>query len=163
MKEIELSRGYKAQVDDEDYERVNQFKWHVHPGTNNWYAIRYVPGEGKNQLMHRFVLNLTNSSTRVDHSPDPSGLNNQRSNIRIASSQTNNYNRRLNTDNTSGFKGVTWHSQAKKWRATIKVNQKKLSLGYFTNPKDAAKAYDTAALQYHGEFAKTNKMLGLID
>jgi hypothetical protein len=68
MKEIELSRGYKAQVDDEDYERVNQFKWHVHPGTNNWYAIRYVPGEGKNQLMHRFVLNLTNSSTRVDHS-----------------------------------------------------------------------------------------------
>lgn len=163
MKEVELTRGYKAQVDDEDYERVMQFKWHAHPGNNTFYAMRYVPDTGENQLMHRFILGLTSSDARVDHSPDPSGLNNQRNNLRIATCQDNNYNRRLNSDNTSGFKGVTWNKASQRWRATIKVNRRKLHLGYFEDSKEAAKAYDIAAIQHHGMFAKTNEMLGLLN
>ena len=163
MKEIKLTRGYRAQVDDADFERVNQFKWHAQPGSNNWYAMRYLTGTGENQLMHRFILNLTDPDVRVDHSPDPSGLNNQRDNLRIATAQNNNYNRRINTDNTSGFKGVVWSKASKRWRATIKVNRRKMHLGYYEDLKEAARAYDMAALKHHGEYAKTNKMLGLLN
>jgi hypothetical protein len=62
----------------------------------------------------------------------------------------------------SGFKGVCWHKRDKRWRAQIRVDRGKKYLGEFTDPKDAARAYDRAALELHGDFARTNEMLGLL-
>jgi hypothetical protein len=68
----------------------------------------------------------------------------------------------MQSDNTSGFKGVTWHKSNKKWVAQIKVASRKKHIGLYPTPQEAALAYDAAALAIHGEFALTNKMLGLL-
>ena len=61
-------------------------------------------------------------------------------------------------NNTSGFKGVYWHKARKKWRVQITVDGKNMHLGSFDDKKDAAQAYNDAAVQYHGEFAKLNEV-----
>lgn len=89
----------------------------------------------------------------IDHR-DGNGLNNLPSNLRIATSTENSRNRRKNSNNQSGYKGVCWC--ARKWRAAIRVNGKLKHLGYFENVTDAALAYDVAAIHYFGEFAHLN-------
>ena len=171
MKLIPLTQGYVALVDDADFEAVNQFKWcayilrHKDDSLKNVYAERKFhvsKGKRKTQSMHRFILGLTNPDIHVDHAPDPSGLNNQRHNLRTATRNQNNRNQRLRTNNTSGFKGVNWNKRKQKWRAMIEVQGVQHFLGDFATPKSAAEAYDIAALKLHGEFAKTNEMLGLL-
>ena len=165
MKTITLAQGYVALVDDEDYERVNQFVWYPHfdrrkdGSVKNVYAVRNVHINGKRtaRTMHTLIM----EHTPVDHR-DHDGLNNQRTNLRKASGTQNNQNARKRRDSTSGFKGVTWYKALNKWMAQIQNNGKKIHLGYFTDILDAARAYDAAALKYFGEFAVTNVMLGLL-
>ncbi len=71
-------------------------------------------------------------------------------------------NRTINKRNKSGFKGITWHEFSQSWHAKIKKDYITYSLKYYKNPIDAAKAYDEAALELFGEFARTNKMMGLL-
>lgn len=105
--------------------------------------------------MHRFILDLKKEDPDVDHK-DGNGLNNQRSNLRTATRAQNARNRRIRTDNTSGFKGVTWRKDLGKWNAFIEIKTKRIHLGYFTDPMEAACAYDMAAVKYFGEFAHCN-------
>lgn len=167
MKQINLTRGKIAIVDDEDYPEISKYKWHVRPDstrTNCWYAARRIVIGNKitSISMHRALLNPP-SSLIVDHI-DGNGLNNTRENLRLIppNSFKNIANSRLRKDSRSGFKGVTWHSQGRKWRAGIQSNKKYKSLGLFSDPMNAARAYDSAAVLEYGEFACTNKMLGLI-
>ena len=170
MKTIELTRGYVALVSDKDYKRVSQLKWcasenFVNGKLWNVYAVRgfRVNGKCKTHLMHRFILGIEYSKVpAVDHYPDSSGLNNQRSNLRLATSTENHQNSKLRSDSTSGYKGATWDTAHHKWLANIKVNHKQMFLGYFTTPKEAALAYDKAARKHFGKFARTNKSLGLL-
>ena len=69
MKEIQLTQGKVALVDDEDYERVNQFKWHAHRNGNTVYAKRNIAinGKWKIQLMHRFIMGDTLGKSQIDH------------------------------------------------------------------------------------------------
>jgi len=90
---------------------------------------------------------------RVDHI-NGNGLDNRRSNLRIATSQQNNRNRKICNLNTSGFKGV--RLDRNKWRADIRIDGKRKNLGRFVNPEAAAAAYDEAARKYFGEFATLN-------
>lgn len=155
-KQIPLSQGKVALVDDSDFERVNQYKWFVAHTRTYYYAARHSSGvpTRKLEFMHRFILNAP-AEFMVDHR-DGNGLNNTRQNLRIATVAQNGYNRKVSKNSTSGFKGVTWVGQHHRWRATIKVDGKRIYLGEFRNPHDAARAYDVAARAFFGEFALLN-------
>jgi len=159
MREILLTKGRVALVDDEDFERVNQYKWRAVLVNNKLYAsgeYRKRDGSVGNRRMHRFILSLPAGRIPLTDHRDGNGLNNQKSNIRVATSLQNNRNARKRSDNSSGFKGVSLYKPYDKWRATIRVNGVKKHLGYFSNPKDAALAYDKAARKFFGDFALLN-------
>lgn len=157
MKKIKLTQGKFTLVDDEDFEELNKWNWSVNRIGKSWYAVGSVWNGTKKlpTLMHRFILQAPKNFL-VDHI-DGNGLNNQKSNLRLCTHSNNMQNSKKPENNTSGYKGVTWHKGRKLWQAQIMVNGKSIYLGRFVNKEDAAHAYDTAAVKYHGEFAKTNK------
>jgi hypothetical protein len=105
--------------------------------------------------MHRLILNPPDDKV-VDHA-DHNGLNNQKSNIRIASKSENQYNAVKRKNRTSIYKGVTWHKDMNKWRAYIQREDEKLTcLGYYDDEAEAGRAYDAKAIEYFGEFALLN-------
>jgi hypothetical protein len=160
MKEIPLTKGRVAFVDDEDFERVNQFGWCAHSNGYQWYAVRNVllpDGRRVTERMHRFVMGLRHGDPRqVDHKDRAQTLDNRRSNLRATLNQ-NQQNQGKRKNNTSGFKGV--HKTRGKWQARITVNSRLIHLGLFLTPEVAARAYDATAMKYHADFAVTNKML----
>jgi len=154
-REIQLTKGLFAIVDDEDYERLNKHKWYANKINDIWYAVRNTRKNGKRMkvLMHREVLRIT-STMEVDHI-DHNGLNNHSNNLRKASHAQNSRNKRPRKK-TSRFKGVSWHKDRRKWRATIKVNYRSITIGCYTKEIEAALAYDESAKTYFGEFACVN-------
>ena len=157
MKEIQLSQGYVAQVDDEDYEYLSQFKWFPNKRKHTTYAIRSPRINGKKTtiLMHREILKPEKGNV-CDHK-DGDGLNNQRNNLRSCTQSQNLMNQRPLINKTSKFKGVSWKKARSKWRAALGLpNDKKLDLGLFNSEIEAARAYDLQALKHYGEFAHLN-------
>ena len=158
MKEIKLTQGYVALVDDADYEWLNQWKWFAAEARNTFYANRNerVNGKQRTVRMHRIVIGLTDPKHICDHG-DGNGLNNQRSNLRSCSHRQNVLNSGCKSSAlTSGYKGVSLYAPNGKWLSRIMHNSKSVHLGYFNTEEDAAKAYNKAAVQYHGEFARLN-------
>ena len=88
----------------------------------------------------------------VDHI-NMNPLDNRKCNLRICTMQQNNFNKKEQTNNTSGRVGVTWDKQTNKWRAQIQVNGKSIKLGRFKNKEDAIKARLQAEMKYYKEFA----------
>lgn len=155
MKLIPLSQGKFAMVDDEDFEAMNAFKWYARKDHNTFYAGRAVtvaPNKQKNLFMHRELMVATG---KVDHR-DGNGLNNQRHNLRPATTRQNGQNRKKFSPASSKFKGVHWHIRDKKWQARIKAAGQRNQIGYFKTEIGAAQAYDAAARKYFGEFANLN-------
>lgn len=155
-KELELTQGKFALVDDEDYDWLNRWKWYAHIKSKKFYAVRSF-GKRPNRAgmyMHRLILN-TSKGDVVDHI-DGNGLNNQRNNLRLCTQAENVRNQSLKLVNTSGYKGVHWQKNMNKWVARITFNYKKIHLGYFDTPLEASRAYDEKAKELFGEFAKTN-------
>ena len=156
MKQIQLTQGQFALVDDCDHEYLSQFKWCAAKYRGKFYAVRGRPSV----RMHRVVAERAGmkiEDLEVDHD-DHNGLNNVRSNLRPATTSQNQWNRALQKDNTSGFKGVCWHQRSRKWQARIRVNGKLVYLGYHDDKIDAARAYNEAAIKYFGEFAYLNEV-----
>jgi hypothetical protein len=158
VKQISLTQGKVALVDDADFERVSKWKWFVIFDDFNWYAKR--KWKGKLMPMSNFVLDLP-IGVRVDHA-NRKTLDNQRRNLRICTYSQNCRNAFSKSSNSSGFKGVSWKKANKKWCAQIKTNGTVKHLGLFESPHDAALAYDAAALAASGEFALTNAKLGFL-
>lgn len=154
MRKIELTKGMFAMVDDEDFEKVNQFHWYF----LNGYARRaiYINSKQKIVWLHRFIMNTPNGM-ETDHK-NGNGLDNQKINLRICTHLQNGKNRKKQSYNLTGYKGVTKVIIGiyTYWVAIIIANGKKIRLGYFKNPTDAAKAYNNAAQKYHGDFSKIN-------
>ena len=128
--------------------------------SHSYYSIRMGNSKSKKYPIHQLVAKAflpapTEEGSVIDHI-DRNGLNNQRNNLRDSTRSQNNANRGLNKNNTSGYKGVCWNKQKQKWHARIRVNYKYVQLGLFDNIKDAARAYNKAALKYFGEFAWLN-------
>ncbi|MBU0846652.1 HNH endonuclease [Patescibacteria group bacterium] len=156
MREIKLTRGKVALVDEADFGWLSQWSWNSRPNHGIWYARRGArDGDKKNTvLMHRQIMGAW-SGQRVDHR-DGNGLNNQRKNLRFCTSTQNHANRRKLSGCSSKYKGVCWHKQRGKWVAYIKIYGKSSHLGLFANEEDAARAYNNAAIERFGEFAKLN-------
>lgn len=157
MKEILLTQGFVALVDDADFEAVSVFKWHAHRDDSGCvYAARNVrnpDGSQRTLCLHRFIL----PGGRIDHR-DGNGLNNQRANLRKATrSQNGQAFRRKSEKKSSVFRGVSWHKSTQKWSSNIRPNKKpQIYLGLFELEKDAALAYDKAAREIFGDFATPN-------
>ena len=164
MKEIFLTQGQVAKIDDEDHERINKHKWCALKSPRGFYAIRMMSSlETKNNggvrnivRMHRFIMD-TPKGMDTDHI-DGNGLNNQRKNLRIATRSQNAINVPTRRDNTSGIKGVVWYKQTKRWRAQINIGKKRTHLGFFIDKTEAIKAYNEAAKKHFGDFASLNKI-----
>ncbi len=157
---IPLTRGLEAIVDDADLPLVVGKKWCAFKGP---YAGRHEGGRKNRTLvyMHRVILGVA-SGVHIDH-VNGQGLDNRRSNLRIADQRENMRNQRMHADNQSGFKGVCPGGRLQRpWRAYIVVKGRQLSLGRFSEAREAARAYDEAAVKHFGSFARTNKMMGLL-
>lgn len=154
---IVLHNGKEALIDLADFDRIAAFRWQFERRENREYARRTIERGGKFKVvrMHRFVLGLTDPKVLVDHI-NGDGLDNRRSNLRTCTNEENLRNRGPTVRNTSGYKGVWFNRSANNWRAYIRVNGKAHHLGAFGTAREAADAYDTAAIGHHGQFARLN-------
>jgi len=152
MREIPLTRGLVALVDAADFDLVIAAgPWYAHPDRNTFYARTSYRRDGKKRLvsMHTLVTGWG----FVDHI-NGDGLDNRRLNLRPADNSKNQMNRGVPSNNTSGFKGVSRNDL--RWQAQISVAGRRIHLGMFATPLEAAHAYDEAALYYFAEFARPN-------
>lgn len=152
---VPLTRGFVAVIDIQDIDKVAGFNWFAVVQKHGAYAVRRASKEeslsGK-LSMHRAIMGNPDG-VQIDHI-DLDGTNNRRGNLRVASVLDNSYNRRKNSKNTSGYKGVCWNKAIGKWQAQIRANKIRKYLGLFDTPEMAYAAYCNAAMQYHGEFAR---------
>lgn len=151
-KEIQLTRGKVAIVDDDEFEWLSKWEWHFSGG----YAVRtrsrkHEGKTGKAIFMHRIIMR-TPPGMVTDHI-NRDKLDNRRSNLRVCSASENQHNRVANKHNTSGYKGVSWHKRIGKWQAKITVRNKLKHLGYYLTPELAHEFYCLAADILHGEYA----------
>ena len=138
--------GLVTLVDDEDYEWLNQWRWtavSTHR-RNGGYAMRVE--KGRTILMHRMVLNAP-AGVEVDH-VNGNGLDNRRSNLRLATHAQGMANRRRFKNSKSGFKGVHFDKQLGKWKLVVSA--------HFDTAEEAARMYDRIARMLFGEYAQTN-------
>jgi len=154
---IFLSNGMVAKIDTDDYDKIKNSVWCF----SERYVRARIDGSDNKQYLHRFLLGITDPKKRIDHI-DHDTLNNKKENLRVCTPSQNNGNQKLNRDNTSGFKGVSFHKNIKKFSSHVRINGYLHHLGYFNNPVDAAKEYDKKAIGGFGSFAATNEKLGLI-
>lgn len=153
VKEISLTQGKVAIVDDDMYDELNKFKWFVN---SCGYAARKVKVGLKQRtvLMHRVIAN-TPDGFDTDHR-NGNGLINTRDNLRTCTNSENQYNKSKYANNTSGFKGVSWHKSTCKWQSNIQCRNKQIYIGLYDTAEEAARAYDSAAKELHGGFARLN-------
>lgn len=147
MRQIPLSKGLFATVDDEDFEAFSSKKWYL---TSHGYV------KSHREYMHRVVMNPKDGE-QVDHI-NMDKLDNRRVNLRLCTARENSLYRPKNKNNTSGYKGVHQRKDTKRWQSYIMVNRKRIHLGYFDTKEMAARVYNGAAIKYFGDYAYLNEV-----
>lgn len=156
---LELDRGYCSLVDEDDLPTLGVLSWFLKEKGNSYaIAAAHLPGSGGRAQavpMHRFLMKPKGDQW-IDHrNGDP--LDNQRSNLRLCSPAQNAGNRKKHPRSTTGFTGVSYRADKNLYRAKIGGGKQRVfHLGYFRLAEDAARAYDVAALERYGEFARLN-------
>lgn len=158
MIRIPLSQGLEAIIDDCDA-AFAKVKWHAHKAhRGTWYARRTKKKDGRKTVLylHREILGVSRDGfgVQVDH-VNGDGLDCRRENLRVVTMGQNRMNSRKRSDNRSGYKGVSWWSHGRCWRAQIRLNGRNHWLGNFSDPEAAHRAYAEAARRMHGEHART--------
>ncbi len=161
MKKIKLSNGSYAIVDDEDFEKLSKYNWHIR---ENGYAVANIPYRGpdgmvikrKSERMHRMVMGNPENMF-IDHA-NHNPLDNRKINLRIVKQNQNMWNLTKHKDGKSKYKGVSLDSRRKKWLAKICKFRKQKFIGYFLNEEEAAIAYNLHAKEMFGEYAFLNKI-----
>lgn len=159
MQKIKLTQGKYALVDDEDFEYLNQWKWHYDCGyAKRTKFIGTFNGKEKSKkiYMHRELIK-TEFGVEVDHINGDKN-DNRRTNLRAASKGQNGMNKTKMSGLSSQYKGVSWYKRLKKWQVKLALNGKTIHLGLFHSETDAALTYNQAALKYFGEFARLNEV-----
>lgn len=158
MKQIPLTQGKYAIIDDKNFEWLNQWKWCAEKIGNMYYAVRTIKIDGKNipQLMHRLILGLVRGDGKLTDHRNHNGLDNYIKNLRICNNSQNHHNQLPTLNAKSKYKGVGWFKRGKKWCARIYTNGKHYHIGYFDNEIKAARAYDKKARELFKEYAYTN-------
>ena len=139
-----------ALIDIEDIEKVKEYFWHLEKFNDDLFYVA-CSNNGKTLRLHTLIMN-TPKGYVIDHI-NHNGLDNRKCNLRIATQQENCQNISTPTNNTTGFIGVYWNKQNKKWTASIRINNKQKYLGSFIDKTEAIKARLNAELKYYGEFA----------
>jgi hypothetical protein len=156
MKKLKLKGGDFVLLDNEDFEWLSSFHWVKRP---NGYVVASLGHRG-HVYMHHLIFFLDKlprgSGIEIDHI-NGNGLDNRRANLRLCTRAENSWNRGLQSNNSSGYKGVCWNKRRKKWMAGIKVDGKSKHLGLFLKAEDAARAYNKAAKKQYGDFARLNE------
>lgn len=149
MKQIPLTQGKFALVDDEDYPHLILYKWHAHRHRNTFYARRnvWVGGKCITIRMHETIVDRKENCV-IDH-VNGNGLDNRRENLRVVTVRQNNQN--LHISKSSNFPGVCWDKNRHKWISFIKIRGRRKYLGRFTHEIDAFNAYKNAVERLTGE------------
>lgn len=147
------NKGEKFYFDLEDYDKIKDYCWYV--GSNGCIVSRNK--KGNSLLMHRLIMNATDSSIQVDHIKHKRN-DNRKSELRLVDNSKNQMNVNTRKDNTSGHKGVSFHKQTNKWVAYIGINKKNINLGSFSKFEDAVFAREEAEEEYFGEYSYNNSM-----
>lgn len=160
---LPLTGGYVALIDDEDAPRVLPFRWSPSVRKNGDVYVRrneYRSGKAHAVYLHRFLVEA-GSGQLVDHKNlDP--LDNRKANLRLTDKAGNGTNRHKQARGSSRFKGVHYYTARSCWCAEVRYRGKRKHVGYFTDEREAARAYDAAATEMQGAFALTNAALGLL-
>jgi len=147
-KAIKLTQNKWSLVDAEDYDKLSELRWHARNRHNRYYALR------KNGVsMARKIMNPPEKMV-IDHI-NGNTLDNRKVNLRVCTHKQNCRNTKFQVG-ASKFKGVSWDKDREKWQSGIRVDDKRKALGRFDSEEDAARAYDIAARENFGEFAKLN-------
>jgi hypothetical protein len=140
-------------IDEEDYDKIKNYKWGVYKYGNDFYIKRFKAGSVL--ALHRVVMENP-YGVQIDHINHDT-LDNRKCNLRFCTQSQNNQNKKkTNRATSSKYKGVAWSKKDKRFRAKITVNKKDIYLGNFRTEEDAAKAYNDAAAKYFGNFAFLN-------
>lgn len=161
MKTLYLSNSeLLAEVDDNDFPSVAGHKWRIMYQQNKKVhaVVRSLKIGGKFTIgyLHRHILGICDGDVIIDHI-DGNPLNNQRSNLRTCNRKQNSQNSARYSSNKTGYKGVYFDKQMKKFRARIVIDGKSKHIGLYNTVEEAGKAYDAEALKAFGEFARTNE------
>ena len=155
-KEIQLSQGKVALVDDKDFEELNKYKWCAACRRGGWYAERgiyFENGKHYNIKMHRQITGIKTGI--VDHK-NGNGLDNRKENLRLCDHSQNAKNHKKCKRNVSGFTGVSWRKGMRIWQAIVYHNYNRIHLGYFLDKTEAARVVDKKAKELFGDFARLN-------
>lgn len=152
---IHLIGGGWTLIDEDDWDRLYPFRWHIHSRKDGYKKV--VRGTGLRMIyMSREILGVADPKIIVDHINGDT-LDNRKANLRLVNRQQNAFNAKHNrSNNSSGYKGVTYFASRGKWVAQITHNYKHVTIGYFDTAEEAAMAYDKKAIELFGEYARTN-------
>lgn len=157
MVRIPLPDGQEALIDDADEALVSGFRWRTLTNPRSGHVYVHAWNGYQHFYMHRLISGAP-QGRKVDHH-NRNGLDNRRKNLRVATSAQNAANRipdRRKAGTTSDYKGVFWDKSRQRWCATIHADGKTRALGRFKTEREAAEAYDRAALELWGRFARLN-------
>jgi hypothetical protein len=155
-KEVKMTQGMVAIVDDQDFDLVSSIRWYPMSNRRGYGKTTYAYNPNKSVIMHRLIAGAKDGQF-VDHI-DGNGLNNVRDNLRVCTRSQNSANCEKRKTNCCGFKGVTIDKRSKKnkYQATITCSGEICYLGVFPTAEAAARAYDAKARELFGEFARCN-------